>query len=71
MSTAILKLTGTSSDGGKTIDYTGATDEPSGKLPLHARVHQIDDDNFVVTLYSNGPDGKEAAFQETAYARKK
>lgn len=71
MSTAIMKLTGTSSDGGRTIDYTGTTDEPSGKLPLHARVRQIDDDSFVVTLYSNGPDGKEAAFQETTYARKK
>lgn len=71
MSTAILMLTGTSSDGGKTIDYTGTTDEPSGKIPLHARVRQIDGDNFVVTLSSNSPDGKEAVFQETTYTRKK
>jgi hypothetical protein len=71
MSTAILMLTGTSSDGGKTIEYTGTTDEPNGKIPLHARVHQIDADNFVVALYSKTPDGKEAAFQETTYSRKK
>ena len=71
MSTAILMLTGTSDDGGKTVDYTGDTYEPSGKIPLHARVRQIDDDHFVVTLYSKGADGKEGAFQETTYSRKK
>ncbi|MFI5057615.1 MAG: DUF1579 family protein [Candidatus Acidiferrales bacterium] len=71
MSTAILMLTGTSSDGGKTIDYTGTTDEPNGKIPLHAQVRQLDADNFGVTLYSKSPDGKEAAFQETTYTRKK
>jgi Protein of unknown function (DUF1579) len=71
MSTAILMLTGTSNDGGKTVDYTGDTYEPSGKVPLHARVSQIDDDQFVVTLYSKNAEGKEAAFQETTYSRKK
>jgi hypothetical protein len=71
MSTAILMLTGTSDDGGKTVDYNGNTDEPRGKIPLHARVCQIDDDQFVVTLFSKGEDGKEAAFQETTYTRKK
>jgi hypothetical protein len=71
MSTAILMLTGTSSDDGKTIDYAGTTDEPSGKISMHARVRQLDADNFVVTLFSKSPDGKEAAFQETTYTRKK
>lgn len=71
MSTAITKLVGTSNDGGKTVDYQGASDEPRGKVPLHARVRQIDDDHFVVTLITTGSDGKEAPFQETTYARKK
>jgi Protein of unknown function (DUF1579) len=71
MSTAITKLTGTSEDGGKTVDYLGASDEPRGKVPLHARVRQIDDDHFVVTMMTTGPDGKEAPFQETTYARKR
>jgi len=71
MSTAITKLTGTSEDGGKTVDYVGASDEPRGKVPLHARVRQIDDDHFVVTMMTTGPDGKDAPFQETTYARKK
>ena len=71
MSTAITKLTGTSDDGGKTVDYSGASDEPRGKVPLHARVKQIDDDHFVLSLSTTGPDGKEMTFQETTYTRKK
>lgn len=71
MSTAITKLTGTSEDGGKTVDYVGTSDEPRGKVPLHARVRQIDDDHFVVTMMTTGSDGKDAPFQETTYTRKK
>jgi uncharacterized protein YdeI (BOF family) len=72
MSTAILMLTGTSNDAGKTIDYAGTSEASDGsKIQLHARVRQVSDDQFVVTLSSAGPDGKEAAFQETTYTRKK
>ncbi len=71
-STAMIFLTGTSSDGGKTIDLTGATQNLHGeKVPLHATIRQVDDNQFVVTLMSTGEDGKEAAFQETTYTRKK
>jgi len=72
MSPAILTLTGTSTDGGKVVDYAGVTYTANGgSLALHARVRQVDDDQFVVTLYSAGPDGKQSAFQETTYQRKK
>jgi len=72
MSPAILNLTGTSTDGGKVVDYTGVTYTASGgKTTLHARVRQVDNDQFIVTLYTAGPDGKEAPFQETSYQRKK
>lgn len=72
MSTAMLKMAGTSSDGGKTIELSGTVDEPGmGHVPLHARIRQVDDNQFVVTLSSNGPDGKEVAFEETTYNRKK
>lgn len=72
MSTAILMLTGTSNDGGKTIEYTSTSGTPGGNnAPLHARVRQVSDDQIVVTLSSTGEDGKEAAFQETTYTRKK
>jgi Protein of unknown function (DUF1579) len=71
-STAMIFLTGTSSDGGNTVDLTGATQNLRGeKVPLHAIIRQVDDNQFVVTLMSTGADGKEAAFQETTYTRKK
>ena len=70
MSTAITRLTGTSADGGKIIDYTSTSAEPGG-TQLHARVRQIDDDHFVITLSAPGADGKDAPFQETTYTRKK
>jgi hypothetical protein len=72
MSTAMIRMTGTSDDGGKTIDLSGTSaDLHSGAVPLHAVVRQVDDDEFVVTLMSKGTDGKEAAFQETTYTRRK
>jgi len=70
MSTAITRLTGTSTDGGKIIDYTSTSAEAGG-TQLHARVRQIDDDHFVITLSAPGADGKDAPFQETTYTRKK
>jgi hypothetical protein len=71
-STAMIFLTGTSGDGGKTIDLSGVTQNLRGeKVPLHAVIRQVDDSQFVVTLMTTGADGKEAAFQETTYTRKK
>lgn len=72
MSTAMLYMTGTSADGGKTIDLTGVSQNHRGdKIPIHATIRQVNDDQFVVTLMSTGADGREAAFQETTYRRKK
>jgi Protein of unknown function (DUF1579) len=71
MSTAITKFTGTSDDGGKTVRYSATSSEPQGQVPLHALVRQIDNDHFVVTLSTRGPDGKETPFQETSYTREK
>ena len=72
MSPAILTLTGTSADGGKTVDYTGVTETANGgKTTMHARLRQVDNDQFVITLSVESPDGKETPFQETTYKRKK
>lgn len=73
MSNGITLLKGVSSDGGKTIDFGGEADTPSGKgkMPLHALFVQTDDDHFTVTMATVGADGKEAPFQETDYTRKK
>lgn len=72
MSNAILMFTGTSSDGGKTVDYSGESATARGeKLTLHAHFRQVTDDQFVLTIANVSADGKEAPFQETTYQRKK
>jgi hypothetical protein len=72
MSTAITMMTGTSTDGGKTINFAGTTDTSAkGAAALHAEFRVVSDDQFVVTLSTTAPDGKEEPFQETDYKRKK
>lgn len=71
MSTAITMMTGTSTDGGKTIEFTGASDTSAGKMQLHARFRITSDDEFDVTMSTIGADGKNAPFQETDYTRQK
>jgi Protein of unknown function (DUF1579) len=71
MSTSITKFTGTSSDDGRTVEYSGMSSEPQGEVPLHALTRQVNDNEFVVTLSSRGPDGKFKPFQETTYTRVK
>lgn len=68
MSTGITKFAGTSSDGGKTVEYSS---EPQGQAPLHALIRQVSNNEFVVTLSTRGPDGKFSPFQETTYSRVK
>lgn len=72
MSTAITMMTGTSKDGGQTIDFTTAPDPAGpGKSPLHAQLRSINEDEFVVTFSIVKPDGQQTPFQETTYKRKK
>lgn len=72
MSTGMTMMKGTSSDGGETIEYTGDTDASAGNMPpLHARLRRVNDDEFTVVLSTTGTDGKESAFQETDYTRRK
>lgn len=71
-STAILTMSGTSDDDGKTVNYAGAFDDPSGvKQPLVISLRQVDDDHFVVNIRGADPNAPHYAVQETAYARKK
>jgi uncharacterized protein DUF1579 len=71
-SPAILMLKGTSTDGGKVVDYSGESESANGnKFTLNVRVRQMDDDHMVMTFSMTGSDGKPNTFQETTYARKK
>lgn len=72
MSTALTTMKGTSSDGGRTIDYTGETENPGmGTVRLRARLHWTNQNQFSVTMAMIGPGGKDIPFQETIYTRKK
>jgi Protein of unknown function (DUF1579) len=72
MSTGMTMMTGTSTDGGKTIHFVSATEASAkGAAPLHAEFRVISNDDFVVTLSTTGDDGKDAPFQSTEYTRKK
>jgi Protein of unknown function (DUF1579) len=72
MSNGITLMKGSSSDGGKTIDFDGETETGGGKtMPMRALFRQTDVDHFSVTMATVGADGKNVPFQETDYTRKK
>ncbi len=71
-STAILNMTGTSSDFGTTINFSGSFIEPTaGKENLRAVLRRPDDSHFVVQLIGVAPDGSDFTVLETTYTRKK
>src|SRR5215470_9261803 len=58
-STGIMRLTGNSSDGGKTIKFVATFNDESGaKQVFDADLRLLDDDHFAVGLYAKMPDGK-------------
>jgi len=72
MSTAIMTLNGTSSDGGKTVTLEAVFDGEGGnKEKLNVTVRQTDEDHFVVGLSGTFADGKPGPMLETTYARKR
>ena len=71
-SPAILMLKGTSTDGGKVVDYSGESETGRGEtFTLNVRIRQEDNDHMVMSFSMTGPDGKPNTFQETTYTRKK
>lgn len=72
MSTAILTLTGTTGDAGKTVTFAGGYDDENGvKQMLKVVTRQLDNDRFVVELTAQTPDGKDGATLTTTYTRTK
>jgi hypothetical protein len=72
MSTGIMNMDGTSSDGGKTITYEGDYSCPMEKRQIQGRsvTTIVDDDTFTVTMYSTR-EGSEAKTMELRYTRAK
>ena len=71
-STGIMRLTGNSSDGGKTVKFVAIFNDESGtKQTFDAALRLLDDDHFVVGLYAKMPDGNPGPTFDTTYTRKK
>jgi hypothetical protein len=66
----IQMMTGTSSDGGVTVIYSGWMGFTCiGFASTFIKIHQVDDDHFTIT-YLAALDGRpESAFEETTYTR--
>jgi hypothetical protein len=71
MSTAIMTLSGTSKDDGKTIHWNATFTDGRGKQNLQVLSRYLDDDHFVVELTAKNPDGSPGPTMEMAYTRKK
>ncbi|HYF49273.1 MAG TPA: DUF1579 domain-containing protein [Planctomycetota bacterium] len=71
-STTMMYMTGTSKDGGKTVEYTGEQTCPmTGQMIKTRTVHKtVDDDTFTFEMYQTH-DGKEMKGMELTYKRKK
>jgi hypothetical protein len=71
-STGIMRLTGSSNDGGKTVNFVATFNDENGvKQTFDAAVRHIDDDHFVVGLYARNADGSRGPTFDTTYTRKK
>ena len=73
MGTGIMTGTGTSADGGKTINWTSTGFDPMvGKVQTYRSVmHKMSDDQYHFEMFGNGPDGKEMKMMEIHYNRRK
>ena len=72
MATGIMTLNGTSTDGGKSLNFVASFDGEGGKKEtLQIVMKQTDDDHFVVELSGKLPDGKPGPRLVTTYSRTK
>lgn len=70
-STAVMTMTGTSTDGGATVHFTAKFDnEVGGTDELEVVRREIDADHFVVELIGEAADGRKGPMLETTYTRK-
>ena len=72
MSTGVMHMDGTSSDGGKTITYAGDFSCPMEKTQIKGRsiTTMIDDKTFMVTMFATRG-GTESKSMELRYTRAK
>jgi hypothetical protein len=71
MGTGIMQTTGTSPDGGTTINWEGTSSDPmSGKTQTyHSTMKMVNKDQYHFEMMGPGPDGKEMKMMEIEYMR--
>lgn len=71
--TGIMVSTGSSSDGGKTVNWSGTASDPmTGKVQTYRSVMtMLSQDQYRFEMFGPGPDGKEVKAMEMIYNRKK
>ncbi len=73
MGSGIMMMTGQYDAATKTMTYKGTQTDPTTGKDANVRQEQkfLDDDNYVMTMYGDGPDGKEMKFMEATFKRVK
>jgi hypothetical protein len=73
MGSGIIMMTGQYDAATKTMHFKGTQTDPTTGKDANIRQEQkfIDDDNYVLTMYGDGPDGKEMKFMEGTFKRMK
>ncbi|QNA44382.1 DUF1579 domain-containing protein [Lacibacter sediminis] len=73
LGSGLMIMTGQYDAATKTMNLNGTQTDPATGKDSKVRQEQkfIDDDNYVLTMYGDGPDGKEAKFMEATFKRVK
>lgn len=73
MGSGLLMMTGQYDAATKTLNLKGTQTDPATGKDMNVRQEQkfIDDDSYVLTMYGDGPDGKEMKFMEGTFKRVK
>ncbi len=73
LGSGIIMMTGEYDAATKTMHFKGKQTDPVTGKDVNIRQEQkfMDDDNYVLTMYGDGPDGKEAKFMEGTFKRVK
>jgi hypothetical protein len=73
LGSGLMLMTGQYDAATKTMNLNGTQTDPATGKDSKVRQEQkfIDDDNYVLTMYGDGPDGKEAKFMEAKFKRVK
>lgn len=73
MGSGILMMTGQYDAATKTLNFNGTQTDPTTGKDAKVRQEQkfIDDNTYALTMYGDGPDGKEAKFMDGTFKRVK